>query len=327
MQQTLIKLSQSYNLPTDYAGSSLDNYPIYKTGATNYIVVNSCLFSVQFFERYAALLRGCDKQADTKIGDNLETYLSKALSAKNIDHFCGEKYDVNAAMREYLGTGKQEAECDLIIETDQTTFFCEIKKKCLTRAASSGDDLNILKDVSDSLLASQYQIGDHEAIIRKYGRIEFVSGNELEFKNRDIERVSISLFDFTGFQDQTVIDNLFSLIDTRLSVDGADQKQQKFIDAIQGNIDQLNRQYSLDCMQKHYKALQRPFSNIRYFSVFQILTILENCSSNDDFEREINVTRSCSDGSGNWYSQYKRLRKNKRMQSIISKLNGAILHS
>ena len=315
-----------YKFPTDYTASDLDNYPIYKTGATEYVVMNSCLFSVQFFERYAALLRKCDKQTDKKIGDNLERFLSKMLSAKNINHFCGEKYAVNAAMRTYLGTSKEEAECDLIIETDQTVFFCEIKKKCLTRAASSGDDLSILKDVSDSLLASQYQIGDHEAIIRKYGEIKFKSGKILEFKERNIERVSISLFDFTGFQDQTVIDNLFTLIATRLSVDDADQKQQKFIDAIQGNIDQLNRQYSLDCMQKHYKALQRPFSNIRYFSVFQILTILENCSSNDDFEKEINVTRSCSDGSGNWYSQYKRMRRNKGLQKIIPKLNGAILH-
>lgn len=302
------KLEQSYNLPDDYTKSFLDNYPIYKTGATEYVIVNSCLFSVQFFERYTALLRECDKQADKKIGDNLEIFLSKALSAKNINHFCGEKYAVNAAMRAYLGTNKEEAECDLIIETDQTIFFCEIKKKCITRAAASGDDLSILKDVADSLLASQAQIGIHEAIIRKYGEIKFKSGKILEFKGRGIERVSISLFDFTGFQDQAVIDNLFTLIDTKLSVDDADQKQQKLIDAIQGNIDQLNRQYSLDCMQKHYKALQRPFSNIRYFSVFQILTILENCSSNNDFEKEINVTRSCSDGSGNWYSQYSRRR-------------------
>ena len=321
------KLEQSYNLPVDYTKSFLDNYPIYKTGAAEYIIVNSCLFSVQFFERYAALLRECDKQADKKIGDNLEIFLSKALSAKNINHFCGEKYAVNAAMRAYLGTSKEEAECDLIIETDQTIFFCEIKKKCVTRAAASGDDLNILKDVADSLFSSQAQIGDHEAIIRKYGEIKFKSGQTLELSNRDIQRVSISLFDFTGLQDQTIIDNLFTFIDTRLSIYCADQKQQKFIDAIQGNIDQLNRHYSLDCMHQHYKAHLRPFSNIRYFSVFQILTILENCSSNDDFEKEINVTRSCSDGSGNWYSQYRRLRKNKALQEIVPKLNGAILHS
>lgn len=320
------KINGNYKLPTDYQYSNLDEYPFYKVSSSEYIVINSALFPMQFYERYAALLRGCDDQTDKKIGGNIEIYLSKKLSEKNITHLWGEKYKVDAQKRAYLDIKNEEGECDLIIETNSTIFFCEIKKKGITKYSASGNDLSLLNDVAGSLLSSQIQIGNHEAIIRKYGKIEFKSGKKVELNNRGIQRVSISLFDYQGFQDQSIIDSLGSLFSSKLSIKDNDKEKMDILDNIQKKIQTLNKQYSLESM-KYYTGLRRPFSNIRYFSAFQILEILENCKSNDDFEKEINVTLSSSDGSRNWYSQYKRMRGNKILQEIVPHLNGAIWHS
>ena len=320
------KINGKYKLPTDYHASDLDEYPFYKVSSSEYVIINSALFPMQFYERYATLLRECDDQTDRKIGDNLEKYLSKKLSEKNINHLWGQKYNVNAEMRSYLEIKKEEGECDLIIETNSTIFFCEIKKKGITKSSASGNDLSLLNDVAGSLLSSQIQIGNHEAIIRKYGKIEFKSGEKIELSNRKVQRVSISLFDYQGFQDQSIIDNLGSLFFSKLSIKDNDKEKMDILDNIQNQIHKLNKQYSLESM-KYYTGLSRPFSNIRYFSAFQILEIIENCESNDNFEKEINVTLSSSDGSRNWYSQYKRMRGSKSLQEIVPHLNGAIWHS
>lgn len=74
-------------------------------------------------------------------------------------------------------------ECHLIIETETTILFLEVKKKTLTPEAPSGNIIKATQDVSKSLLHGLAQSGLHELLLRTKGEINFRDGTRLYLKN------------------------------------------------------------------------------------------------------------------------------------------------
>lgn len=328
-------INKKYRSPFDYIHSEIDNFPIIKIGGNEYKIPTISLFSMQYYERYACILREYDKSAqkskrakiDSAIGDNMELVLASLFEKNNINFFHGEKYNIDHSTRQYLSSMREEGECDFIIETDKTIFFMELKKKALTRRSSSGYIENILYDMALSFLSAQEQIGYHECILKNNGEIIFQSGKKIILNNRVIQRVSVSLFDFHALQDQITIDNIFySLMGSTISSSSTEENAEKNIKKLQGIVNNLSHQFMLDGMDC-YRNENRPYANIRYFSLSQIFTFLKNCKSNDDFEKEINVTRCVTDGTMNWYSQYERFRGGNKVVDVASspKLNNAMI--
>lgn len=198
-------INVNFKLPSDYSNENFSDKPFVRNNS-KLLIMDRSWCSPSFYEAVATELRkNYDEKADDKIGFALEEFIKEQLFFKNIT-FCFGKYKV----------GKMEYECDLVVECKNTIIFIEIKKKGLTRKAREGKDVKLLIDICKSLLNSQIQIGQHELTIRKNGFIDLKNNMgtyKLNLNGRQIERISLSLLDFGGFQDRTIIDQLLRTIE------------------------------------------------------------------------------------------------------------------
>ena len=117
--------------------------------------------------------------------------------------FENAKYDLGP-----VGAG----ECDFVFEDDQNVVFVECKAKALTRAAMTGAQGEALLDFAGGLFASQAQALRHERILRSAGSIEFVDGTRLDFRDRNILRLTVTLVDHGAVQDRWFFRNLYNAL-------------------------------------------------------------------------------------------------------------------
>lgn len=116
--------------------------------------------------------------------------------------------------------GKEVLECDLVVESDTHILLVEMKAKALTRKSMAGWPGAALFDFGRNVLASQLQALRHEGVLRRDGVINFRSGKRLEWKGREIVRLSVSLLDQASLQDRTVLWHLYeTFLHARVSVD------------------------------------------------------------------------------------------------------------
>lgn len=83
-----------------------------------------------------------------------------------------------------------------------------MKKKAITSLALQGDEVKIAEDIIDSFIHSQQQIVQHEYSIKLDGKIVFKNGETLAHNNKNIIRVSISLFDNYMLNDKMMAVNI-----------------------------------------------------------------------------------------------------------------------
>lgn len=239
---------------------------------------------------------------DSSLGDQFEDWVRECLSRRGVAWASGD----------YSSTeGIGEGECDVVIETDKTIYFIEIKKKALTRRAMAGNELTLLNDLAKSLMTSQTQAMKAEYQIRKSGSIRLVAADdehrEIQLNEREVERISLSLLDFGSFQDrvsiQQILDNIYR---HRFAVVNEDRA---------GGLDDFNR--IAEEMREAANllfSLEEPSGNAPLFrnSVFmsapQLLTILANVASNNDFDREIKRTKWLTTSSRDFYREYSAAR-------------------
>jgi len=109
-------------------------------------------------------------------------------------------------------------ECDLVYEDDKEIILVECKAKALTRGSMVGVPSDAMLDFFGSLVASQAQSLQHERILRTLGHIRFEDGTVLEYKNRRITRLSISLTDQGSLQDRWMLSMCYqALVSIKLS--------------------------------------------------------------------------------------------------------------
>lgn len=108
-----------------------------------------------------------------------------------------------------LGVGSV-GECDLIFETDKEILFVECKAKALSRGSMSGIPGNAVLDFAGGMFAAQTQALRHERILRSHGVITFCDGSRLEWRDRRITRLSVTLLDHGALQDQMTMRNLYT---------------------------------------------------------------------------------------------------------------------
>lgn len=270
------------------------------------------LVSIGFYESLAAIFRDLRKAKrvslnfEDEMGKLLERILSRELEKKGVAHLAGERYLIPRSMKEKLGIIRDEAECDFVIETEDTIFFMESKKKVLARNSYTGISHTLYADLSKSYFAAQLQLGRHELFLRKSGRMDFESGKILELKGREIQRVALSFLDYWSVQDEQFSKKLFELmIGRRLSnkpeKDSAENR--KILDELNSELEEIASHYqdeSFHC----YKSPGLPYMNIRWLSLFQILLMLKDSKSGADFTRRMKRVRHLTTGSCNWYADY-----------------------
>ncbi|EJF7197209.1 hypothetical protein ACYVLC_001622 [Vibrio cholerae] len=237
-------------------------------------------------------------------GDISEEFIKNLLNAKKISHKSGLKYKVKGNAFQDISSSSKDGECDFIIETDDRIIFIEEKSKELDIESKSGDILSGLWDLALSLLNSQEQICRHEYLLRKQGKIEFENGFTLELKDRKIEKVSLTLFDFYSLADvNSVRSILTSFINSTISSTDNDPKVTEKIEKINKTFRKLQNIYKSDIFKKEYINPDNSLNtlNSRFFSSNQLITMLDHCTGNEDFLSIMNKTKAVVNNSQDWF--------------------------
>ena len=157
------------------------------------------------------------------------------------------------------------------------------------------------------MLNSQEQICRHEYLLRKQGKIEFENGFTLELKNRNIEKVSLTLFDFYSLADiNSVRCILISFINSAISTTDSDPKVTKKIEKINNTLRKLQNIYKSEIFKEEYINPDNSLNtlNSRFFSSNQLITMLNHCTGNEDFLSIMNRTKAVSNNSQDWFLNF-----------------------
>ncbi|QWG76929.1 MULTISPECIES: hypothetical protein [Bacillus cereus group] len=284
------------------------NKPLVQVDEEEYLLINPSLCSFGFFEALAQELRAFMTDFDSRLGFYLEDYIKEKLLQKNISFLNG-----------YYGDNE---ECDLLIDNDKRLFFFEIKKKTLTQDAISGNDVRIFDDLSKSLVATQKQLGKHEIHIKKEGAMELRENRSnrkgkkgqietIELDGRVISKITISLNEFGFFNDTLVVTRLLSNI-IKGDVSSRNEENNKQLEQFRKQVKELREQVKVLGQLNHNEGNFKPFFNCNFYSLQQLLTILKDSYSKEDFIKKINSTHHITMGTCNFYYEYDQVNKNYR---------------
>ena len=229
------------------------------------------------------------------------------------------KYKNGKYIVKYRNEKDKKGEIDIVVEASDTLIFFEIKTKALTRRSRCGSDINLFFDLLESLLESQIQANNHEIFIRKNGSIRFIEEENLEvnFNNKEIAKVSVTLLDYGSFQDRAfILQFLQSLLLGELEFNNGkihNKDTKKKIEILEKKVYEFKEQYN-ELIKLAPEKTNDPFFYCWFLSLPQLLILLDHVNSSEDLKRELWQTRNFSTGSMDFYKEYnyiQELKKNK----------------
>jgi hypothetical protein len=208
-------------------------------------------------------------------------------------------------------------ECDLAIETDAAIILLELKKKSLTAKSYAGHTLHAILDLCFSALQSQEQLGRHELALRENGRIEFLNGTVIEWRDRRIERVSVSLFDWGGTQDSALLRQVGAIL-TGATVTATEMtaKQAKDLEVAQETL--LELQVQRERLIQLGVDVRQQIGSWWFLSVPQLLFALHGISGAAAFYQEILPLRAMITGTMDFYADLSHLRALRKRNASAS---------
>jgi len=162
---------------------------------TCYLLVDKNYCAWNFYEFLLKALKYPD------IGTALENLVIKSLQLQ-------PKYEYKVYHGKYKNSNNEDGECDVVVETQNSIIFMEVKKKAISSIAMEGDKIKIAEDIIDSFIHSQEQILKHVYSIKLDNKIRFNNGDVLEYNNKHLIKVSISLFDSYILNDKMMAVNM-----------------------------------------------------------------------------------------------------------------------
>lgn len=288
-----------YLLPSDITKVDFQFNSLIKLSDTKYILMDKSWCAPSLFESLATVFRVAKvKNFDSSIGYALEKLIYKWLNDHSITYSHGT-YSVDTV----------EGECDLLIEAEDAIILIEFKKKVLTRKAKSGIDIDLLIDLSDSILSSQIQAGRTEIILREKGEITLTdqksnSSKKIYWNNRAIERISLTQLDFGGFHDKTIINQFFNALLTHSYGTYSEEK------SILKKFDELKEKQTIWSEQfTKLKDLDKAFNHFPYFdssfmNLGQLLETINLSKDNDSFYEKLKTNKYVTFGTLDFYREF-----------------------
>ena len=211
-------------------------------------------------------------------------------------------------------------ECDVVIETEQRVIFMEVKKKSLTALARGGSDFNILIDLANSSLAALMQSSQHENILRDTGSLTLVN-NDIEYtvilNSRSVERFAVTFFDYGRLQHRIVLRQFMDAC-YRLDFSSVDREHKTKIEKLTSDLsvfrERVQTLLELDPMLK-----RAPFDHCWFISIPQLLIMLDDVNSNDEFDPLMDVLRHVTNGTMDYYTEYSMAAKYRDMINTVQK--------
>lgn len=278
-----IDINQTYNKPQDFTKINFTSKPLIKL-EDGYLLVDKNYCSWNFYEIILKMLNY------PNIGTNLENLIYKQLADKKYKLYKGK----------YINSKNKEGECDIVIETKNKIIFIEVKKKAITSKALEGDEVKIAEDIIDSFMHSQEQILKHEYSIKLDKKIEFENGGVLKLNNKEIVKVSVSLFDNYMLNDKSMALNIFEFFQ-KIKFFNTTKKLEEKNKKIENIIEKLNLIYE-DNPQEYRKNRY----DVYFLSLELFLYYLRINKSIDEVLQDI---RQISFSTGDLYYEYIELMK------------------
>jgi Holliday junction resolvase-like predicted endonuclease len=291
--------NQNFSKPTDAptsgpggqeVGHTSYYRPLFSQDHKTFWLLDHSIAGIGCLESLLTQLRKHDKDFDGRLGTAIEDFLRAELAAHQIPSLTGS----------YVVDG-EHGECDIVIEASDVVIFLEIKKKPWTRRAQAGMDAHVLLDLANSLLAAQTQAGWHEVRLRKRGFVELCVGgtvSRLELRGREVERIAVTLFDFGSFQDRILLKQFLEGT-LNASFSSADPGLKKKFDELNELLGEIRTQISL--LHPGATEIKQPFFHCWFLSVPQLLVLLDDVGSADEFKASLWKTRHMSTGSSDFY--------------------------
>ncbi|MBA6043414.1 hypothetical protein [Pseudomonas lactis] len=275
--------------------------PLLRSSGRRFILLDCSVCAPACIEALLTALRPETKSLDDKVGLAVERFLKAELASHGIAIGEGD-YD----------SGGEHGECDLVIETPEAVIFAEIKKKPLTRRAKAGSDAALILDLAGSLLAAQAQAGWHEVRLRRDGHLDLEYEGvitRLGLSDREVERVAVSLLDYGGFQDRTLLKQfLEGTMNANFMV--SDARLTKKFAGVNESLAEIRDQVAL--LHPGAVTIDQPFFHCWFISVPQLLVLLDGVTDSLGFKNALWSSRHIVTGSSDLYfdlSYMRRLRK------------------
>jgi hypothetical protein len=295
--------SKPTDAPTKSPGGNLEGHdfflrPLISVDRKSFWLLDRSMCAPACLEALLSILRAYSKTFDDRLGIPIEDFLRAEFHAHQVPTLSG-KYVVD----------DEDGECDIVIETEQAVMFLEIKKKPLTRRAQAGSDAHVLLDLANSLLAAQVQAGWHEVRLRRKGFIDLTESGvtrRLELKERQIERIAVSLMQFGSFQDRIFLQQfLEGTLHSDFSV--SDASLRKDFDKLNALLAEIRQQVNV--LHAGEKELVRPFFHCWFLSLPQLLVLLDGVQGEEAFKKALWKTRHIVTGSSDFYFDLSHMRK------------------
>ena len=279
------RTNEVVSLPEDTKVRTSHSIPIVLDIEGNKIIPDTRVSSYSCLTRIAMELYTHDKNVFTYIGNSAETLVRRRLSAMGIKYKSGTyKYpDV-------------EGECDILIETNDTIIFVEMKIKSLTLAALSGGDAHIIADVSHSLFDAAEQASRHEVTLREKGSLIITQADgtvyELNLMGREVEKIALTLDDFGSFQNRTCVRELFPIfVNSQFSP--LDKIHKERINSVNELASELNERIK-SLMRLTNATSDYLFSKYWFFSVPQLFSAVEGARNAQELTNALAKLRHIS---------------------------------
>lgn len=288
-----------YLLPSDITKVDFQFNSLIKLSDTKFVLMDKSWCAPSLFESLATVFRAAKvKNFDSNIGYALEKIIYKWLNDHNITYSHGT-YSVDST----------DGECDLLIETKESIILIEFKKKVLTRKAKSGIDIDLLVDLSDSILSSQIQAGRTEIILREKGEITLTdqktnTSKTVFWNTKTIERISLTQLDFGGFHDRSIINQFFKALLTHSYGAHSEEKNilKKFNELKEKQkiwSEQYAKLNNLDKAFSHF-----PYFDCSFMNLGQLLETINLSTDNDSFYEKLKANKFITFGTLDFYREF-----------------------
>jgi hypothetical protein len=280
------------------AGHDFFLRPLLHGSGRKFILLDRSVCAPAFLEALLMPLRRETKGFDDKVGLAVESFLKAEFALHGVPAVSGN-YD----------TDGEHGECDLVIETPETVFFSELKKKTLTRRARAGSDAHLMLDLAGSLLAAQAQAGWHEVRIRRSGHLDLKSDGittHLALNGRGVERLAISLFDFGSFQDRILLKQFLEATMNATFTPTEGNLTEKF-DKINAALVEIREQ--VVALHSGQTQVNQPFFNCWFLSAPQLLVLLDGVTDSAGFRAALWSCRHVVTGSSDIYFDLSHMKK------------------
>ncbi|MFM0441333.1 hypothetical protein PQQ84_33220 [Paraburkholderia strydomiana] len=280
-----------YNFPSDAHRSETRECVIAFASNNRYWLPPRVLLGPPFYERLFASFVEHMPTMSASLGRAFEAHLLERM----------KKLGINCRSGNIRGKrkGERAGDADLIVETDEVVGLFELKKKGLRRETNAGNDLQLAADLAQGFVHGINQLAKHEITLLRDGKLQFEDGPDLSLNGRRVFKGVISLADYGGLHDSSVVRNALRglsgvTISPRRSIS---DEQRDAVETSNNIFKTLGERYAAFQELGIESAGRDLFDNVVFHNVFFIEELLTTASTSELFLKALMMGTRVSTGS------------------------------